>query len=359
MRHSPKGYPGRSAALVGFLLALLSASPLLAADHTAAQQFPIQFGTTGGNARDETRNFCCGGTLGALVLLDGIPQVLSNNHVIARAGLAAPGEAIIDPGLIDNNCSTGGARRVAVFHRNWVPLGQQNVDVAVARALRGKVDPSGTIMDLGVPCTSVEQAAVGMTVTKSGRTTGVTTGTVQAIDAQIMVDYRPHCGTGAAITRSYDNQLIIVPAAFSAPGDSGSLVVSTGLHPVGLLYAGSDTTTVAHPFQDVIDAFAAAGHSFSLVGAECASSKAEETVAGPQGAAIEAARAVKRKHQDALFTAPGVLGVGVGKVDDDPATTEAAIVVYVDAASAFPPSLPEALDGFRVRVVPTGRFVAR
>jgi hypothetical protein len=46
-------------------------------------------------------------------------------------------------------------------------------------------------------------------------------------------------------------------------------------------------------------------------------------------------------------------------VDDDPATTEAAIVVYVDAASAAPLSLPEALDGVKVRIVPTGHFVAR
>lgn len=346
-------------ALPALVLALLAARPSLAADHTAVQRLPMPFGTSGGNALDESRRYCCGGTLGALILLDGIPQILGNNHVLARSGLARPGELIIQPGLVDNGCSVGGAHAVAVFHRDWLPLGQRNVDVAVARAMHGRVDPSGAILDLGVPCTAVQEPAVGMTVQKSGRTTGATTGTIQSFDTQVRVDYQPSCGVGRHVEHTYDNQLVITPPSFSAPGDSGSLIVSTALRPVGLLYAGSAMTTIAHPVQDVIDAFVADGHSFAFAGADCPASLAEEAVAGPSPAAIAAARAAKAKHQAALFALPGVLGVGVGKVDDDPATREPAIVIYVDQAGPAPPSLPDRLDGVRVRVVATERFVAR
>ncbi len=359
------GYRSLAILAIALWLAPLAAAPSLAAGHTAKQPLPIQLGTSGGNALDETSSFCCAGTLGALVLLDGVPQVLGNNHVLARTGLAAPGEPIIQPGLVDTNCSAAAAHKVAVFNRNWVPIGNHNVDAAVARALSGRVDPSGAILGLGVPCVETEEAAPGMTVEKSGRTTGVTTGTIQSIATRVVVDYQPRCGTGKSFTRSYDNQLVISPRRFSAGGDSGSLIVSTGLRPVGLLFAGSDVTTVANPIQDVIAAFRAAGLTFSFAGAHCGAGRSDSAetpdtgLAGPPRAAVDAAAAVKLRHQDELFGAAGVLGVGVGKVDDDPATTETAIVVYVDAALPAPPSMPAAIEGVKVRIVPTSRFVAR
>src|SRR5215469_14207820 len=57
----------------------------------SAQNLPIILGTSGGNADDKSGQFCCSGTLGALVIRNGINYILSNNHVLARSDQAAAG----------------------------------------------------------------------------------------------------------------------------------------------------------------------------------------------------------------------------------------------------------------------------
>ncbi len=72
---------------------------------------PIFFGSSGGNQKDSQTSggfiTCCGGTLGSAVTRGGTEYILGNNHVLARNDLAVPGENIIQPGLIDNNCGQG------------------------------------------------------------------------------------------------------------------------------------------------------------------------------------------------------------------------------------------------------------
>ncbi len=54
----------------------------------------------------------------------------------------------------------------------------------------------------------------------------------------------------------FDDQIQIYPAGFSAGGDSGSLIVTqAGNNPVGLLFAGSDTTTFANRIDLVLKEF--------------------------------------------------------------------------------------------------------
>src|SRR6266571_9543582 len=63
------------------------------------------FGSSGGNINDISKAFCCSGTLGSLVKdSSNVQYILSNNHVLADADQASPGEDISQPGLIDNNC---------------------------------------------------------------------------------------------------------------------------------------------------------------------------------------------------------------------------------------------------------------
>jgi hypothetical protein len=348
---------------------VLAAAPAFAVtDNAARQPMPVQLGTSGGNVMDGTHQVCCSGTLGALIQLNGVPQILSNNHVLARSGLAGSGEPVSQPGLVDTGCSARPSRAVAYFRRDWVPLGASNVDVAVARVVRGKVDSSGTILGLGVPCTTMLDPAVGLAVQKSGRTSGVTSGTIQAIDAEVTVDYQQGCASGPYTARRFERQVVIGPQDFSSAGDSGSLILSTDMRPIALLFAGSATVTLAHPIKDVADAFESAGVKFALVGADCSAGStgngtgavaaaATNVHAGPSAAVLATASAVKARHTEALFAQPGVLGVGVGRADDDPAA--AAIVVFVDEASAAPAALPEQLEGVKLRVIPTGRFVAR
>ena len=86
----------KSTAVLGFLIIAAAAIPVLAdtgAAHKTKQTPPVQMGTSGGSLNDRSNLYCCGGTLGALVTRDGVLSILSNNHVLARAGSAAAASA--------------------------------------------------------------------------------------------------------------------------------------------------------------------------------------------------------------------------------------------------------------------------
>src|SRR5262245_38039185 len=211
-----------------FLPALvLLSSPFARADGGAAHQVkqnpPVKMGTSGGSRQDRNVLFCCSGTLGALVLRDGVLCILSNNHVLARSGRATAGEDTVQPGLVDSGCSPTGSNVVGDFAGNLVPLGSANVDVALAFA-RGNVDASGAIIDIGVPRSAPQNATIGLSVMKSGRTTGFTTGTVTSTNATVTVQYMRGCGIGTPFNVTYTNQ--ILTGVMSAGGDSGSLLLS-------------------------------------------------------------------------------------------------------------------------------------
>jgi len=63
----------------------------------------------------------------------------------------------------------------------------------------------------------------------------------------------------ASGTAGYVNQFVILQGGFSAGGDSGSLIVgqkgADARKPVGLLFAGSSSTTIACPIDAVLDTF--------------------------------------------------------------------------------------------------------
>src|SRR5258705_8278742 len=86
-----------------------------------AQSLPVKLGTSGGNVDDTSGRFCCGGTLGSLLIRNGSFYILSNNHVLARSDEAVPGEPISQPGIVDANCSTVGMNTVANL-TSFVPL---------------------------------------------------------------------------------------------------------------------------------------------------------------------------------------------------------------------------------------------
>ncbi len=92
-----------------------------------------------------------------------------------------------------------------------------------------------------------------MSVMKYVRTTSQTSGIIDAINATVIVDYGP--GPDARFT----GQFVVSPGSFSAPGDSGSLiVVASGpdeRKPVGLLFAGSAAYTIANPIDEVLARF--------------------------------------------------------------------------------------------------------
>ncbi len=332
----------------------------------------LNFGVSGGNVNDSTRRFCCSGTLGALLVDNtGTQYILSNNHVLGLSGSAVAGQDISQPGLIDSNCQI--ATVVADF--TLAPaLEPSNVDAGIAQLRIGTMNPTGFIEDIGVPSGTTVNPAVGMSVAKSGRTTGFTTGSIGSVNTTVNVQYTASCGGGKKFTVNYTNQVIINSSTFSAGGDSGSLIVTNNSahNPVALLYAGSSSTTIANPINEVLTRLSSAlSRPLSFVGsgggafAEVFDTSSEglrpflpevAQMAELPEQAVEHAGQVLDMHRNDLMSRPSVLGVGVGRSDSNEA--EAAIIIYVDKTAGARQPLPKSLDGLRVQVVHTDPFVA-
>ena len=313
----------------------------------------MHFGVSGGNIKDISRQFCCSGTLGSLVTNGTTQYILSNNHVLARQDRAAVGEDISQPGLIDNNCSP--ATLVADFTKA-VTLGN-NVDCAVATLRAGTMDSTGFIEGIGTISSVIKTPTVGLAVQKSGRTTGHTTGTVGSINTSVNVQYQIKCGQGRTYILSYTNQVVINSSTFSSGGDSGSLIVTndTCHQPVALLFAGGSSSTIGNPIGEVMTKLGSAlGTSLTFVGNTCSSSSEAQSFQLSQQSLDEASRMLEQNRHD-LMSKPGVLGVGLGALEDNSAP---AIVVYVDQTSSLTPQLPAQVDNVPVRVVMTDPFIA-
>jgi len=352
-------------------------------------------GSSGGNNNDyDTQGTqivdCCSGTLGALLLGSNNRQyLLSNNHVLARSDQAAVGDAIVQPGLIDNNCTPngdgGGTAPVGTL-TGWLALGSRatNADAAIAQVAAGAVDPNGNILELGgkqadgtlaaaPPGVSSsggkgEAASLAMKVAKSGRTTGLTCAGVSALDLDVNVDYYLDCAeTQPYLTKTYSNQIAISGNQFSDAGDSGALVVDTGnAEPVGLFFAGGTDVSgvgqgVANPVGDVLSELSqqvGAGTAYSFVGvadhAVSCLNYGDNTVNWAQSRVLADAEIVRT--QQALAQArtlvnpsAGILGVATGKSNDHPG--EGAILVYVDENMTV--AAPAQVGGVRTMVIPT------
>jgi Peptidase family S64 len=348
--------------LIILVFTLLLSSPKIiikgSADGGANHQGPnTHFGVSGGNVNDITKRFCCSGTLGALVK-DGNNNsyILSNNHVLGLSGKANPGDDISQPGRIDNNCQLPPI--VADF--TLAPqLGSSNVDAAIAQLRTGAMDSSGFIEDIGIPSSTVRNPTVGLSVAKSGRTTGFTTGMIGSVNTSVNVQYQASCGQGKKFVVSYTNQVVINSSSFSAGGDSGSLIVTNDANhqPVALLFAGSSTTTIGNPIGEVLTKVGTAlGRAISFGGSAQGPSIESLVDNGLLLQEVESANEVKKRHEQDLMSRPGVIGLGVGRADDNPSAP--ALVIYIDRGAGRVPELPARVENVKVRFVLTDQFVA-
>jgi hypothetical protein len=221
------------------------------------------------------------GTLGVVVRdkTSGDRLILSNNHVLANSNDASLGDAILQPGPADGgtvandtiatlerfepivytsepgtcdlaslyaSLGNGIAALLGSSHRVETIRKQQavnHIDAALARPINDE-DVLNDIIEIG-PITGTVEGFPGMAVRKTGRTTGHTTGTINSVDTTVNVSY------GAGRTARFEGQY--VAGAMSQGGDSGSLVVEAAANnAVGLLFAGSTSTTVFSPIQEVL-----------------------------------------------------------------------------------------------------------
>jgi hypothetical protein len=113
----------------------------------------------------------------------------------------------------------------------------------------------------GTPPSTTTKPSIEASVEKYGRTTQLTVGTITGINATITINY---CTSGNAI---FTGQIIVQSGKpFVKAGDSGSLIVTTsGLHPVGLLFAGDSSGKygIANDINNVLSAF---GPNFGMDG---------------------------------------------------------------------------------------------
>ena len=363
------------------------------ASHQGALAFPMLLGSSGGNNNDfdergNTIVDCCSGTLGALLKDDsGREYLLSNNHVLARSDHASVGDTIVQPGLIDNNCTPNGdgpgTVPVAALTA-WLPLhsAQTNADAAIAQIGSHTVDPSGSILELGArqpdgllgsapPGVSStngkgESAILQLRVAKSGRTTGLTCGRVTAVDLEVAVDYYRDCAeTKPYLTKTFAGQIAMSGDRFSDAGDSGALVVdSANAEPVGLFFAGGiDGNGVSHaianPATDVLSELSGqmpGQANLSFVGASdhevSCLNYGDSTAAAAQARTLSDAEITRQQQAMTAARAlvnpsAGVLGIAPGKSTDEPGS--AAVVVYVDPATS--PLVPATVGGVRTIVV--------
>jgi hypothetical protein len=366
-------------------------------NHQTKETTPISLGTSGGNNNDydtQTQSGqtfisdCCGGTLGSLIQnSNGVQFLLSNNHVLARSDQASTGEAIVQPGLIDDGCvpyGTSGAALTPVgVLTAWLPLSSSttNADAAIAQVDSGAVNASGAIEELGAlqdgtlaaapPGTSStsgsgETGSVEMVVAKSGRTTGLTCASISAINADVQVDYYKDCAeTEPYLTKTYTNQLEITGNQFSDAGDSGSLVVDAGdAEPVGLFFAGGvsqsgESEGVANPVSTVLSELGTQqGTTFTFVGttdhsvsclnygAGTATASQAQTLTSGQSSLAQQALTQARML---VNPSAGILGAATGKSSDQPGN--ASVILYVDQSMNV--TAPQTVNGVRTEVIPT------
>lgn len=114
--------------------------------------------------------------------------------------------------------------------------------LAAIRSSLIPVDPRPRLLnEIPVPTTPARAIAVW----KSGRTTGFTNGYIAGV-GNFTVGY-------GKFSVTFRNQLAIKSLEngkpFSAPGDSGSLILDSANRPVALLFAGGPTHTIASPIE--------------------------------------------------------------------------------------------------------------
>src|SRR5215469_3976199 len=345
----------------------------------------IEFGTSGGNQNDSstsgTKITCCGGTLGSLVTRGGTQYILSNNHVLARTDLAAVGESIIQPGLVDTNCGQMASSTVGQLSQfyNLETGTAPKIDAAIAQAATGAVDTGGNILFLGatadannVPMAGAPHAgsgvnaSVNMAVAKSGRSTGLTCSTIMSTGVTASVQYQKGCGTGTMFSETFSNQVEVAGGSFSAPGDSGSLIVTQNTaDPVALLFAGSDVDSVGNPVSSVLAFFQSGSNAVTFVGGAAhqvigctlplkpASATLTVPTATTSAEGLQKAMAARDAHARALLAYPEVQAVGVGASYDNP--SETAILLFVTKGQPHS-DLPPQVEGIRTRIIESDSF---
>jgi hypothetical protein len=216
---------------------------------------------------------CFAGTLGfkACDPATGIPGYVSNNHVAAgdpcengSVGLEQLHRGTFDAGCVNTT-------RIGTLNKRVIINfpGPNLVDAAFVKSHDSQTQKA--ILDIGEPTSTPGTPTLNQCVQKSGRTTGLTFGRIDAVN--LTVNVGGYCGGTAQFQQliRYAPDLTCGPCAnlpcstMSAPGDSGSPVLDLNNNIVGLNFAGNGFQGFGATIQNVLS-----GLGLTLDLAQCA-----------------------------------------------------------------------------------------
>jgi len=334
-----------------------------AAGHQDYYPRPIPMGVS--ISTTPTLPYISAGTAGMRVYALANPNIkliLSNNHVLGSTGPSLcpdtadvwppPLTLVVQPGTLDIGTDpgndpfyvTGGV--VKTIPIKFGLLKTNLVDAAVALTTPDLA--STDILGIGQPTPELATASVGMNIVKSGRTTGVTTGTVTAVNATVLVNYGVGCGTAV-----FTNQ-IMTSADLGDSGDSGSVVLeSSTLRPVGLYFAGSALQGIMNPILQVyksLGVFVDSDTAPPALTLQQFSASTQSIAVDPRMKQLRAIQA--RNQMKYLGHIAGVTGMGISRDGQ----TDAFVIFAKQRTAQLLKLLPKSIEGVPVRVVESGEF---
>lgn len=214
----------------------VSAEVLLAQETYTGKHRPVVMGASCGHP-----DITAGTTGFRYETDDGTSYLGSNNHVLADTNAAQTGDDVLQPGTADGGQLPDDKFGVLVYYE---PLRDgAKLDLAIARE---ESEAENDVLGIDKPVKGImESINPGDTLIKSGRTTGVTEGSVEQIGASVNVRY--------SNGETYTIKDCIITGDMSDGGDSGSATwveKDDGLYAAGRLFAGSSSVTVHHKFTN-------------------------------------------------------------------------------------------------------------
>lgn len=202
--------------------------------HANQVPLPVPMGNSTGNPF-----YCSACTLGFKVCRDGVIYYVTNAHCSWNSsgceGGAPIGSNTYHRGQLDAACTL--TTDIGDVSLHATPrCGSDNL-VDAALMVSSNALTSWSIRDIGTPSTATAwNLVVGDAVQKSGRTTGLTYGTVSAVNYTTNVG--PYCCGTARFVRQIKVNATVAP--FLQGGDSGSALLDRSNPPKigGLLFAG-------------------------------------------------------------------------------------------------------------------------
>jgi hypothetical protein len=202
--------------------------------HANQVPLPVPMGNSTGNP-----SYCSACTLGFKACRNGVIYYVTNAHCSWNSagceGGAPIGSSTYHRGPLDASCAA--TTVIGSVAEQYPPrCGSDNI-LDAALMLSSNALTSWSIRDIGTPSPTMwASVVVGDAVQKSGRTTGLTYGTVAAVNYTTNVG--PYCCGTAKFVRQIKVNATVAP--FLQGGDSGSALLDRSNPPrlAGLLFAG-------------------------------------------------------------------------------------------------------------------------